>query len=84
LNRIAQQFDDMLPDGLLQVIRPDHALWTRRRSSILDTILTMATVIAPLRMNSACSIRNAEHGQTTGLAVQKAAQQVIIFGIVAE
>jgi hypothetical protein len=84
LIRITQQADNMLPDGIIQILAFHHPLRTRGGSGAGDAILAVALVITPFQLPPGGTHGDAVHGQTAAPTGHQAAQQIMILGIVAE
>jgi hypothetical protein len=84
LGRIAEKIRDMLPDGALEFLGLDDAARASRRAGTENAILAVAAVVPALRLGCRGLVRAPEHGQATGPTGQQAAQQVVVFGVVAE
>ena len=84
LNGITQQADNMLSDGIIQILALDGPLGTRGGPGTGDAILAVALVITPFRLLPGGTHGDAVHGQTAAPTGQQAAQQVTVPGIVAE
>jgi hypothetical protein len=84
LRRLGEQTGDVLPHSLLDRLRLDGAARADRGAGAQDAVLAVAIVILPFWQVRRGGTRNAEHGETTGLAGEQASQQVVVLGVIPE
>jgi len=82
--RVFQEPAQVLPDGRLQLVRPDRPPSADLPARAQDRVFAAALVVAPLRLPGRRRVVRPEHGQPAAGARQQAAQQVPVPGVVAE